>query len=151
MKQFLKAHRNKIWALLCDALCVVAAVIARPLSAYMLQKGGQACIWNLQGVRCLSCGGTHFVYDLLSGRVWQAFSDNQLLFVLTVFLLVTLIMLNLWLLFDLAFAKKALKWMYHIPTLIIFLLGAIVFVIWRNPDAFDELLLVFKRIGEIPA
>ena len=105
MKQFFKAHYKKIIILGIDVLCVIAAVLARPMSEWMLTSDS-ACAWTLWGGQCLTCGGTHFVNDLTSFRIIAAFMDNQFLFILTLYFLVTMVMLNLMMLFDLAFAKK---------------------------------------------
>lgn len=148
MNRFFKKQYKRIIILGADLLCLVLALVCRPLSAQMLSNE-TTCWYSTWGGQCLTCGATHFVNDLLSFRIGQAFLDHQLLFVLTVFFLITLVMLNLWLLFDLAFAKKMLKWMYHIPTLVLFVLGVIVFMIRRNLGAFDDLLLVFQRIGDV--
>ncbi len=136
MKEFFKTHRKRIVILACDALCVLAALICGPLSQALLQHTDQVCIWNAMGGQCLTCGGTHFVNDLLSFRIGAAFMDNQLLFVMTLYLLVSLIFLNLYLLFDLAFAKRVLKWMYNIPVLIVFCSFMLVFFIVRNVPMF---------------
>ena len=132
MKPFLKKHAKKIMLLACDLLCVIAALICGPLSGVMLQDANHSCIWALMGFQCLTCGGTHFVNDLFSGRIGMAFMDNQFLFFATIYLVVSLVALNLWLLFDWGFAKKMLGWMYNIPTLIIWGAGTLSFVILRN-------------------
>lgn len=142
MKAFVITHYKKILILAADALCVLAALIGKPLSELMLQKTNQVCFWTLLGGQCPTCGGTHFVRDLLSGQLGAAFADNQLLFAATVYFAVSLIALNLWLLFDLGFAKKILRWMYNIPTLIIWGVGLIAFLLARNLPAMINLLQV---------
>lgn len=140
MKPFLKKHAKKIMLLACDLLCVIAALICGPLSGVMLQDANHSCVWALMGFQCLTCGGTHFVNDLLSGRIGAAFMDNQFLFIATAYLAVSLIVLNLWLLFDWGFAKKVLGWMYNIPTLIVWGVGVLAFLIWRNLPMMTSML-----------
>ena len=140
MKAFIITHYKKILILAADVLCVLVALIGKPLSELLLQKTNQACFWTLFGGQCPTCGGTHFVRDLLSGQLGAAFADNQLLFVATVYLAVSLIALNLWLLFDLGFAKKILAWMYNIPTLIVWGVGVIAFILARNLPAMIRLV-----------
>lgn len=140
MKVWLKRYYKKVIALGSDLLCLIAVLICRPLSEALLLHTNQTCIWSLTGLRCTTCGGTHFVHDLLSGRIGAAFADNQLLFVATVYLAVSLIALNLWLLFDLGFAKKILAWMYNIPTLIAWCAGVFAFLLLRNLPVLIDLL-----------
>ncbi len=132
MKAFFKTHYKKIIVLASDVLCVLAALICAPLSRILLEHTNNTCFWEVMGGKCATCGGTHFVNDFLSGRFAAAFMDNQLLFCMTVYLLATLLVLNLYWLFDLAFAKKILKVMYNIPVLIIFGVALLAFLIWRN-------------------
>ena len=135
MKAFLKKYYKKIIILSSDLACLIAALVCAPLSEALLRDTDQVCVWMRFGGQCVTCGGTHFVNDLLSGRIGEAFSDNQLLFVLTVYALLTLIALNLWLLFDLAFAKEVLSRMYSIPSLIVFCVLFFAFLFWRNWNA----------------
>lgn len=135
MKIFLKKHYKKIAAVSCDLLCLLAALIGAPLSESLLIETDRACVWSLTGMKCITCGGTHFVNDLLAGRLGAAFADNQFLFAVTVYLAVSLVFFNLYWLLDLAFAKKALKLMYNIPMLIVFCVSLFAFLIFRNLDA----------------
>ena len=123
-----------------DLGCLVGVLICKPLSVSLLQNAGNVCIWNAMGFRCLTCGGTHFVNDLLSGRVGAAFADNQLLFFVAVYLLLSLTVLNLYFLFDLAFAKTMLRWLYNIFTLIAWGVGVVVFLLARNLPVMIEML-----------
>ena len=132
MKAFWKKHYKKLIILPCDLMCILSACICGPLSGALLQNTNRACAWTLLGFECLTCGGTHFVNDLFAGRIGAAFMDNQLLFCITVYLALSMIFLNLFMLFDLAFAKKVLKWMYNIPVLIVFCVSLIVFLVARN-------------------
>jgi len=131
MKEFIKKHYKKIIILSIDVLCLIIALCCKPLSDLMLSNDS-ACIWTTLGGQCLTCGGTHFVNDLFSLRIADAFMDNQLLFIATIYFAITLIVVNLLWLFDLSFALKILKWMYNIPVLIVFSVGTIAFLLWRN-------------------
>ena len=144
MKTFLHKHYKKMIVLSADVLCILAVWISKPLSEALLQKTDKTCLWTVMGGQCPTCGGTHFVNDLLSGRIGAAFADNQFLFIATAYLAVSLIVLNLWLLFDLGFAKKMLGWMYNIPSLIVWGVGLLVFLIVRNLPMLGNLLLVLE-------
>ena len=140
MKAFWKQNRNKIILLLCDLLCAVGALICGPLSGAMLQGAHSSCLWEMMGFACLTCGGTHFVNDLFAGRIGMAFMDNQLLFAATVYLALSLLLLNLQVFLDLAFAKKLLRRMYNIPMLIAWCAGTLIFLILRNSAPFFAML-----------
>lgn len=100
------------------------------------------CQWVRLGGKCVTCGGTHFVKALLNGRFAEAFQHNQFLFLLTVFLAVSFVLLNLYWLFDVKFAKVILSRVYRFPTLIIMLSLMVGFFLARN-------IPVFIRVAEI--
>ena len=147
MKEFVRKHLKKIAILASDLMCLAVALICKPLSASLLQKAGNVCIWDAMGFRCLTCGGTHFVNDLLSGRIGAAFTDNQLMFFIAVYLLLSLIVLNLYLLFDLTFAKKMLRWMYNIPVLIGWGVILIAFLLWRNLPVMMDMIAQLSAVS----
>ena len=62
----------------------------------------------------------------------DAWHHNEFLFINTAYLALSLVLLHPWLLFGAKWAKKLLRWMYNIPTLILFLSGMTVFGIVRN-------------------
>ncbi len=140
MNAFWKQNRSKIILLSCDLLCVIGAFVCGPLSGAMLKGAKSSCLWESIGFSCLTCGGTHFVNDLFSGRIGMAFMDHQLLFFAAVYLAVSLLVLNLSVLFGVGFAKKMLRGMYNIPMLIVWCAGALVFLILRNLPAVVEIL-----------
>ena len=123
-------HKKKL-ILLLDVLLIPAAILCERLSDLMLATEGE-CQWFRYGIRCLTCGGTHFVNYILNGRIIEAFQQNQLLFFVLVFLLLSLLFLNLFVLFDLRFAKKALRGLYSIPTAVIAIYAPVLFLIVRN-------------------
>jgi hypothetical protein len=139
MKRFLKQHAKKIGILSADLLSIPLAVYFRYLSERMLQTES-TCVWVRLGGQCITCGGTHFCNDLLSGRIAAAFADNQFLFLLAVYFLVSWLALNLYWLFHLGFAKRILRWMYNIPTLIIGCVAMFAFLILRNTAMIGNIL-----------
>lgn len=147
MKEFLRKHYKKIIVLSIDALCLIIALCCKPLSELMLSSDTD-CLWASLGGQCLTCGGTHFVNDLFSLRIADAFMDNQLLFIVTVYFAITLIVVNLLWLFNLSFALKILKWMYNIPVLIVFSVGTIAFLLWRNLPALIRAVEVAPALWE---
>ena len=133
MFAWIKKH-YKLWIVLLDVLIAPGIFLCRWLTDTMLSTDNP-CVWTLFGGQCITCGGTHFVNDLANFRIFAALQDNLFLFVLTVFLLLTLVFLNLWLVFGIPFFKKVLKKMYNIPSLIIWLSVMVLFVIVRNVPA----------------
>lgn len=137
----------RILVIVADGLLVPALVLCRWLSEQMLSAPEAPCYVTLFGGKCITCGGTHFVYDLLSGKIITAFMDNQFLFICTLYLFVTLIMLNLFLVFNLDFAKKVLKYMYNIPVLIGFIVFLFLFIFIRNIPMIIHFSGIAYRIG----
>ncbi len=151
MKEFFKKHYKKILRIIIltiDVLCVPAAMICQHLSGNMLQANAP-CVWTTVGVQCFTCGGTHFVNDLLSFRLIDALVDNPLLFALSVYLLVTLIALNLYLWFDLKFAGRMLRLMYNVPVIIAWVISGCVFFFVRNFEAFMNIGEVAPKVWRI--
>lgn len=124
-------NHKKLLILLFDALLVPLVMLCKPLSDYMLRTG-EDCVWVKFGGKCVTCGGTHFVNSLLSGDFAAAFGYNQYLFFATLFLAVSLVLFNLYMLFDLPLALRALKLMYNIPVLILACVALILFLVLRN-------------------
>lgn len=139
MKKLLK--HKKILLPIADLLLIPALLFFRWLSGDMLSRAS-VCSWTLLGGKCVTCGGTHFVYALLHGRVAEAFSHNPFLFLLTIFFLVSYLLLHLSWLWEVPFAKKCLARFYSIPALIAGLSIMLVFFFVRNGP-------VFVRIYEI--
>jgi hypothetical protein len=131
MKQFLKKHYKRIIIISFDILLIPTMFICNLLTNGML-KTDNPCMWTKLGGQCISCGGTHFVNDITSFRFAEAFMDNQLMFLTVMYWAITLVVLNLYFLFNLTFAKKILKVMYSIPMFIIFVLSIFGFLFWRN-------------------
>ena len=121
----------RVFIILFDVALVPFLILCRWLSGQMLETESTCLLLQFNG-KCLSCGGTHFVRDLLSGRIFDAFMDNHFFFVCTLYLLITLVALNLYLLFNLKFAKKMLRYMYNLPALFAFITFLFLFLILRN-------------------
>lgn len=130
MFAWLKKQHN-IWLILANVMIVPGIFLCRWLTENMLASDNP-CIWTLLGGQCITCGGTHFVNDLSNFRILTAWEDNPFLFILTVFLLISVIALDLWLLAGVDFCKKLLKVMYNIPSLILWIVAALLFLILRN-------------------
>ena len=130
MKLFFKKYK---WLLLLgfDLLLIFGGLFCRWLSGRMLETE-TTCLWLLLGGQCVTCGGTHFVSSLLHGQIIEAFHHNEFLFICTVYLAVSLVLLHPYWLLGAKWAKKLLRLMYNIPTLLIFLMGMFLFLILRN-------------------
>ena len=130
MKAFLKTYKLPL-LLAADGLLILGCILGRWLSGRMLESD-TVCLFLLLGGKCLTCGGTHFVQSFLSGQLVDAWHHNEFLFINTAYLAISLVPLHLWVLFGIRWAKKILRWMYSIPTLILFLVGMLLFIILRN-------------------
>lgn len=139
----------KIFVIVFDIALVPCLVFFRWLSEQMLRTESSCLLLQFNG-KCLSCGGTHFVRDLLSGRIFEAFMDNHFFFLCTIYFLITLVAVNLWVVFNLKLAAKILKYMYSIPALLIFVAFLFLFLFLRNiPMIVFFAELIFKICSEI--
>jgi hypothetical protein len=128
--RFLQKYR-KLLMLLGDGLVAAGAFLAERLSGWMLMLD-KPCDWTRIGAQCGTCGGTRCVSNFLHGNFAEAFALNPFVFLCGVYALVSLLLLNLYILFDWEFAWKALKKMYNLVTFFIALGGYVVFTIIRN-------------------
>ena len=126
---------RKYLLLAADVLLVPGLIFCEWLSDRMLATSG-TCIWTLLGGKCVTCGGTHFVNTLLNGQIVEAFHHNEFLFVITLVLAISLVLLNLYWVFSVQFAKKILLKIYNIPVLIVTVSIMILFLLVRNIPAF---------------
>lgn len=143
MIRWIKQHR-KVLLLAGDGVLVLGWFVTKLLSEWLLTNTNTVCDWTRIGAECLTCGGTHFVNDFLSFRFVQAFHDHELMFITAVYLVISLVFVHLLVLFDLPFAKDALKRMYNIPVLIVYILGVAAFLILRNIPAILMLYHFFE-------
>jgi len=123
--------RQKLILLICHLPALPGAWLLRWLSGQMLQTN-TVCSWLRVGAKCPTCGGTHFVNALLRGDLAAAIEHNAFLFLLTVFIALSVILLDLAVWFELPFAKKALRRLYTNSTLIVFCVLLILFLLLRN-------------------
>lgn len=131
-------NKNRI-LLAADVLLIPGAFFFQWLSGQMLARPSD-CPWNYFGGKCVTCGGTHFVNTLLKGQLAEAFHHNQFLFICTVVLALSYILLHLWWLGGSSLAKKALRIVYSIPGLILFCVSMIAFLLIRNLPVFVMLM-----------
>ena len=142
MKKLLK--NKKFWLIFSDVALPLLLIGCLWLSQFMLSFNNP-CAWTLLGGQCLTCGGTHFVRDLLSGHILTAFTDNALLFLLTVYFAVTYILLHLHWLAGLPFARKVLSKMYNLPVFFAWIGFGGVFLIVRNIPMFINIYRLITR------
>lgn len=81
----------------------------------------------------------------LNGDFAEAFRMNQMVFVLIILSVIIFSLINFSVLFDIAFAKKALKKIFSIPGLIISLALLVVFYAGRNVD---NVIAIIKLVAE---
>ena len=130
MKKFFSI---KVFLLLgFDLLIVPVGIFCKWLSGVMLDGIESECMWTCFGGKCLTCGGTHFVNYLLDGKIVQAFNENHFLFLCLIILIVVFVLLHLYLLFKIQFAKKMLRCIFSIPSLIIFMTIIVIVILVRN-------------------
>ena len=103
----------------------------KALIGYMMANG-EPCDWTKVGAQCGTCGGTRCAQSLLSGDLTAAWEYNPFVFVCFVYLAVSAVLLNLWVVFGWDPAKKVLGKMYNLVTLFIWLGAFFLFVILRN-------------------
>ena len=142
----MKFFKNKKFVLLlCDVLLVPFSLICRELSAGMLTTN-TVCSWTRFGGKCITCGGTHFVNAWTNCRFIEAFYYNEFLFVVTIGLFISYILLHIYLLFGVKWAHKILKIVYSIPGLIISLSLMMLYFFIRNIPVF---ILVIEHLTQI--
>lgn len=132
MKVWMHKHIKKI-LLTCHIMAIPIALFLRYLSEQMLSINA-VCPWRRVGAQCLTCGGTHFVNDLLSGNVLSACKHNAFLFLLTFFFTISLIFVDLDVFFNVSTARKLLRKMYTVRVLIFLCIILIFFLIYRNKN-----------------
>ena len=131
MKAFLKKYKWPLLLLAADVLVVIGCIVGRWLSGRMLESD-TVCLFLLLGGKCLTCGGTHFVRSLLTGQIVEAFHHNEFLFITTAYLALSLLLAHPAVLLKAKWAQKLLRWMYSIPSLILFFVWMVLFVFLRN-------------------
>lgn len=134
--------KSSVVLLIFDIAAIPVLFLLEKLSDLMLSQPKECPMVTLGG-KCVTCGGTHFVNSLLNFRLGEAFSHNQFLFVLSVFLLISFVLLNLYLLFGFKRVKTVLQKLYSIPSLVIWLSAMLIFFFVRNIPLLE---LIIKQI-----
>lgn len=124
--------------LTADLLLIPALFLCKVLTDVMLSHVS-ICPWNLFGGKCVTCGGTHFVNTLLSGNIVAAYYHNQFLFVMSVLLGISYVLLHLYLLGNVRWARWILVKVYSIPGLILTSLYMMAFLVARNIEPFTRI------------
>lgn len=122
---------KKMLMIAFDIAVVPGLFILKYLSSFMLSTD-RPCVWTELGLQCATCGGTRCVNSLLSGNFIEAIKLNPFVVVMILFVLVTFLLLNLLIFRNSDFAKRALKKMYSLWSLVIILISLAVFFIGRN-------------------
>ena len=130
MRQFFT--KGRVALLISDALTIPTLVGCKHLADYLLATSNSTCLWTKFGGQCLTCGGTHFVGALLGFRFEEAFHYNELLFLITILLAVSCLLLHITVFARAPFAKAILRKLYSIPSLIITIAVSFVFLLLRN-------------------
>lgn len=145
MKSNIKKYA--VLLLVFDILIIPLSFFLKWLSGIMLSGIDGECIWTKFGGQCLTCGGTHFVNNLFSGKIITAFFDNQFLFLCLIIFIIVFVFLHLYLLFNFEFAKKVLKIIFSLPTFFTLLAIMIVFIVVRNiPAAINITEYILSKI-----
>ena len=97
--------KQKLTMLAVDAGLVAVGLIARWLSAVMLQSFPE-CVFSGGGITCPACGGTRCVRFFFTGRFAEAFQMHPYIFCLIWYLAAALLVLNIGYLADLRRFRK---------------------------------------------
>ncbi len=127
---FLKKYK-KILMIAVDVAVIPGLFLLKYFSSFMLSTD-RPCVWTLIGLQCATCGGTRCVSNLLSGNIIEAIKLNPFIFLCVMYLVISFIFLNILLLRNSSFAKKALKKMYSLWSLVIVLVAFALFFLARN-------------------
>ena len=138
---------KRIWLLVGDALILPLVFGCRWLSTTMLSYES-VCGMMIFGGKCITCGGTHFVQSLCSGRIGEAWQHNEFLFAATLYLTISWLLLHGAWLCRWAWAKAVLRRMYCIPTLIVWGVILVLFALWRMLPAVITLMRVMPLVVE---
>ena len=126
-----KKYQFQCLVLGLDLLVVILFLSAKSLASLMLSSLSD-CITNQWGLLCPACGGTRAVFHFASGNFLKSFQYNPFFFVLILYFLFFMLMLNLEMLFRIRRAKKIRAWMIHPKTVIVFAICYAIFGIVRN-------------------
>lgn len=117
--------------LAADAFCLLCALFFDKIAAFMLGDIPRCIVYRM-GYLCPSCGGTRAVNYFFHGNFGLSFRHNAFFFVMIIYLLVFLLMLNLGYLFRRPFGVKAVRTMVNYRIVIAIVSCYALFGILRN-------------------
>lgn len=117
--------------LLLDALILPGGCFCKWLTERML-AGGKPCTWAAVGIQCGTCGGTHCVQSFFSGDILSAFTWNPMVFFGILYVIATLVLLNLAFVFRRERPKTWLRNMYSVTALVTGVGVMMIFTYMRN-------------------
>ena len=115
-----------------DLFIIGFSFCLKPITDFMFKTGLSECTYRKMGFICPGCGGTRCVANLAVGNFVEAFRFNPGVFCGIIYILITVLMFNLEIWFDLNFAKKARKILTDYRLFIGLLILFIVFGYSRN-------------------
>lgn len=121
-------------ALLFIDIAAVAVMILLPIiAAKLLDGSGRQCsfVENF-GFFCPSCGGTRCVFNFFSGRFVTAFRFNPYIFLSIIYVLCSVLFLNIKILLKNKIAEKAFSVMTDYRAVVVWSAGFMAFGILRN-------------------
>jgi hypothetical protein len=140
-------QHKKALLLILDALLIPGLFLCEKLSDLMLSRYTE-CPWVTLGGKCVTCGGTHFVNAILNGDLIGGFHHNAFLFLLLVLGVALMVLIHLDILFHVPWVKKAWRYIFSIPTLILLLAIMLVFFFARNIPVFMRVIEILRsQIG----
>ncbi len=110
-------NKKKLYVFVLD-LIVAAAVVSTPYLLSMFMNKAPDCWLLNMGIICPACGGTRCLSNFLRGRFFVAFRYNQMFFLLGIYTLILLLMLNMSVFSKWSFPAKIVKIMVHPRTVI---------------------------------
>ena len=129
---FPDAMRKKQILLLLGDLAILALALLIPRFSKLLLDAGPACIFTRWGLLCPACGGTRCVRYFFTGRFSLAFAMNPLIFILILYGIFWLFLVNLGCFARWKPAQKAASFMVRPGVVVSFAIAFALFGILRN-------------------
>lgn len=129
---FPNAMRKKRMLLLLGDLAILALVLLIPRISQFLLRAGPPCIFARWGFLCPSCGATRCVRFFFTGRFSQAFALNPFIFLLIIYAIIWLILVNIGCFTRWKPAQKVSAFMVSPGIVISFAIAFALFGILRN-------------------
>ena len=143
MSFFVKYKKNLV--ILLDILLIPMMLGCKLVTGGMLTQD-HPCSWTYVGAQCGSCGGTRCVNHLFSGDILGAIELNPFVVLCVLYLLFTVVVLNLLVFTKLNWPGKWLRKMYGMGALIISLSGYMLFTVLRNIPWLIALITVLNSV-----